>query len=85
MKNALRSADLRANSLKRQQLAWNPADTGRRTRQVETITPFKNQGRTRNMSGRLTITRARFNALEVDELMVRKLRVLEERAPGDVP
>jgi hypothetical protein len=29
-------------------------------------------------SGRLTIKKARFNTLEVDELTVRKLRVLEQ-------
>ncbi len=34
--------------------------------------------------GRLTIKTARFNALEVDELTVRKLRVLEDRGPSPV-
>jgi hypothetical protein len=31
--------------------------------------------------GRLAIKRARFGALEVDDLVVRKLRVIERRGP----
>jgi hypothetical protein len=32
--------------------------------------------------GRVTIKKARFNALEVDELTVRKLRVVHQDEPG---
>ena len=35
--------------------------------------------------GGLVIKRARFNALDVDELTVRKLRVLEEKLPRSAP